>query len=330
MGTFMTRDADSVFTLDDTVLLSTATSNGSDEGNYHAGKLVLSNNSRLTYSAEWKVEATGVVEMDATCSITAPMISGTGKIVIDARTVADVEKQVIFADMGRFDGRIEVVGGDYEIVADGVVIRKPSAYAFFGGFYYETFKDAFDAAVESDVSKASISVLGDSVVNYEMEIPAGKSISLDLGGKTLAKADGAKIVVDNAIVKIANGTLPGFSASDVEIKGDSVATFPSGTVDLADFADTFYKVTNADGSVSVATVFRSFIQVESGVPCIGFLKNATSEYKVYGKVELTDADWTLVEMDVAEDVVSNNPALPLKWYAPAGDAYRFFKVEKVD
>ena len=33
-----------MFTLDDTVLLSTATSNGSDEGNYHAGKLVLSNN----------------------------------------------------------------------------------------------------------------------------------------------------------------------------------------------------------------------------------------------------------------------------------------------
>ena len=158
----------------------------------------------------------------------------------------------------------------------------------------------------------------------------GEGGTLDLGGKTLAKADGAKIVVDNAIVKFANGTLSGFSASDVEIKGDSVATFPAGTVELSAFADTFYKVTNADGSVSVATVFRSFIQVESGVPCIGFLKNATSEYKVYGKVELTDADWTLVEMNVAEDVVSDNPALPLKWHAPTGDAYRFFKVEKVD
>ena len=329
VGAFMTRDSDSVFALRNTKFLSTATSNGTDEGNYHAGKLVL-DGSALTYSAEWKVEATGVVEMDATSSITAPVITGTGTIKIDARTVADTEKQVIFADMGGFAGRIEVVGGDYEIVADGVVISKPSAYAFFGGFYYETFKDAFDAAVESDVSKASISVLGDSVVNYEMEIPAGKSISLDLGGKTLAKADGAKIVVDNAIVKFANGALSGFSASDVEIKGDSVATFPSGTIDLADFADSFYKTTNEDGSVSVATKFRSFIQVESGVPCIGFLKNATSEYKVYGKAELTDADWELLEMDSAEDVVSSNPALPLKWFEPVDNTFRFFKVEMVE
>ena len=331
MGTFMTRDADSVFTLDDTVLLSTATSNGSDEGNYHAGKLVLSNNSRLTYSAEWKVEATGVVEMDATCSITAPMISGTGKIVIDARTVADIEKQVIFADMTGFTGAIEVVGGDtYQIVDTGVIIRRPAAYAYFDGYYYDTFKDAFDAAVESDMGNISIGVLGDSVVDYALEIPAGKSIVLDLGGKTLAKADGAKIVVDNAIVKFANGTLSGFSASDVEIKGDSVATFPANTVDLADFADSFYKTTNEDGSVSVATKFRSFIQVESGVPYIGFLKNATSEYKVYGKLELTDADWTLVEMVVAEDVVSDYPALPLKWFVPAMDTFRFFKVEMVE
>ena len=329
MGTFMTRDADSVFTLDDTVLLSTATSNGSDEGNYHAGKLVLSNNSRLTYSAEWKVEATGVVEMDATCSITAPMISGTGKIVIDARTVADIEKQVIFADMTGFTGAIEVVGGDtYQIVDTGVIIRRPTAYAYFDGYYYDTFKDAFNAAVESGMSKVLIGVLGDSTVGT-MEIPAGKSIVLDLGGNTLAKADGAKIVVDNAIVKFANGALDGFSASDVEIKGDSVATFPADTVDLSAFADTFYKTTNEDGSVSVATKFRSFIQVESGVPCIGFLKNATSEYKVYGKAELTDADWTLVDM-AAADVVSDYPALPLKWFVPAVDTFRFFKVEMVE
>ena len=178
------------------------------------------------------------------------------------------------------------------------------------------------------MSKVLIGVLGDSTVGT-MEIPAGKSIVLDLGGNTLAKADGAKIVVDNAIVKFANGALDGFSASDVEIKGDSVATFPANTVDLADFAGSFYKTTNEDGSVSVATKFRSFIQVESGVPCIGFLKNATSEYKVYGKVELTDADWTLVDM-AAADVVSDYPALPLKWFVPAVDTFRFFKVEMVE
>jgi hypothetical protein len=60
------------------------------------------------------------------------------------------------------------------------------------------------------------------------------------------------------------------------------------------------------------------------------LKNATSEYKVYGKAELTDADWTLVEMDIEEGVVSDNPALPLKWHAPVAGEYRFFKVEMIE
>ncbi|MBQ3097755.1 MAG: hypothetical protein IJC66_06315, partial [Kiritimatiellae bacterium] len=296
---------------------------GASTFNFLKGTKVTANTITLKY-------ADSVINTDLTSEIKASKIIGMGTIKIDARTVVDTEKQMIFADMSEFTGRIEVVGGDYEIVADGVVITKNTANAFFDGYYYETFKGAFTAAVESDKGKASITVLGNSAVDYEMEIPAGKSIILDLGGKTLAKADGAKIVVDNAIVKIANGTLSGFSASDVEIKGDSVATFPSGTVDLAGFADSFYKTTNEDGSVSVATKFRSFIQVESGVPCIGFLKNATSEYKVYGKVELTDADWTLVEMDVPEVVVSDNPALPLKWHAPVAGEYRFFKVEMIE
>ena len=41
VGTFMTRDKDSQFILTDTKLLSTTTFNGTDEGNYHAGKLEL-------------------------------------------------------------------------------------------------------------------------------------------------------------------------------------------------------------------------------------------------------------------------------------------------
>ena len=286
-------------------------------------------NSSVLDVAKLTLGAGNTIALDATSSINSTTITGSGKIVIDARTVADTEKQVIFADMSGFNGTITVEGGTYEKLNNGVVIKREVANAYFDGYYYNKFEDAFADAMDSDMSKVSISVLGDSTVGT-MEIPAGKSIVLDLGGKMLTKAAGAKIVVDNAIVKFANGTLDGFSASDVEIKGDSVATFPADTVELSAFADTFYKTTNEDGSVSVATKFRSFIQVESGVPCIGFLKNATSEYKVYGKAELTDADWTLVEMDVEEGVVSDNPALPLKWHAPVAGEYRFFKVEMIE
>ena len=65
------------------------------------------------------------------------------------------------------------------------------------------------------------------------------------------------------------------------------------------------------------------------MPCVGFLKDKSSNYRVYGKVNLTDSEWILLKMPAVDGVISKDPALPLKWFAPGEgeEAYHFFKVE---
>ncbi len=111
MGTFMTRDADSVFTISDSKVLSTTTTNGNDEGNYNAGTLNLIN-SDLVYSAP--VVNTGKIVVDTNSSITAPSISGTGVIEVDVSNYSgygDLES-VINADLSGFTGEVKAIGGD--------------------------------------------------------------------------------------------------------------------------------------------------------------------------------------------------------------------------
>ena len=120
MGTFMTRDADSKFTLKNSKVLSTTASNGTDEGNYNKGELTLEN-STLTYSAEFKHEA-GTINLDLNSSITAPKMSGVGTININAEGVA-AEVLVVKANMSGFTGAINVEGGKYEITDEGLVVK---------------------------------------------------------------------------------------------------------------------------------------------------------------------------------------------------------------
>ncbi len=118
-GTFMTRDADSAFILANTKLLSTTTSNGTDEGNYNEGVITLIN-SILTYNAQ--LTNNGTIKLDANSCLTAPSIVGTGKLIIDA-TGLTADKIVIKADLSGFIGTIEVIGAaTYEITDDGLVV----------------------------------------------------------------------------------------------------------------------------------------------------------------------------------------------------------------
>ena len=121
MGTFMTRDADSKFVLKNSKVLSTTTSNGTDEGNYNKGELTLVNSS-LTYSAEFKHEA-GVINLNLNSLLTAPKLSGAGKIYVDATGIT-TPVTVIKADMSDFTGTITVEGGSFEIINEDLVIKE--------------------------------------------------------------------------------------------------------------------------------------------------------------------------------------------------------------
>ena len=124
-GTFMTRDADSVFTLDNTVLLSTTTTNGTDEGNYQAGLLKITNGSSLTYSAE--MVNTGTIVIDGTSTLNGTWINNAnGTIIIDAAGITELTKVIDLNGNAALTGKVTVenlaAGMDYILADDGDVI----------------------------------------------------------------------------------------------------------------------------------------------------------------------------------------------------------------
>ena len=183
-GTFMTRDEDSVFNFTNTKLFSSTTFNGNDEGNYHAGKLVLSG-SELTYSAPLVMED-GTIEMDANSTITAPAVTGTGKIVIDASGFAAGSKIVIAGDLTTgYTGEIEVIGAPYEITDAGLVIK--TAVASVNGTLYASVLEAMAAAIKNGASEVKIltdvreKLTADTewILNADLTITADKAVVVD-------------------------------------------------------------------------------------------------------------------------------------------------------
>ena len=135
-GTFMTKDSDSAFILTNTKLLSTTTTNGTDESNYNKGVITLVN-SILTYNAQLTND--GTIKLDANSCLTAPSIVGTGKFIIDATNLT-ADKLVINADLSGFNGTIEIVGNKgakYELTSEGVMVKLVTAsledvFSFYG------------------------------------------------------------------------------------------------------------------------------------------------------------------------------------------------------
>ena len=120
----MTRDADSTFTLINTKLLSTTTTNGNDEGNYNAGALVLQN-STLTYSAA--LVNTGSIQLDLTSLLTAPAFTGNGKFIIDVTGIGLEPVTIVKGNFSGFNGTIELINEDnatYKITEEGIVVYR--------------------------------------------------------------------------------------------------------------------------------------------------------------------------------------------------------------
>ena len=121
-GVLMTNDANSAFNFENCVVLSKATSNGSDDKNQNAGVMTLVNTS-FTYNA--KFTNVGTINLDLKSVLAAPSIAGDGTIKVDATGVME-EVVVIAGDMSAFTGTIEVVDGDYKITDAGLVVYNAS------------------------------------------------------------------------------------------------------------------------------------------------------------------------------------------------------------
>ena len=120
---------------------------------------------------------------------------------------------------GRFDADIsKYIPSDYVQSADGTVekLGETNADAKVGDTYYKTLTDAVKAA-----DNATVTLLKD--VTEDVTIPAGKTITLDLNGKTLTN------VKDHTILNNGNLTIAGTGKVD-NISHAKGALYNKGTV----------------------------------------------------------------------------------------------------
>ena len=195
MGTFMTRDADSKFTLKDSKVLSTTTTNGTDEGNYNAGELVLENSS-LTYSAA--VINTGTIEIGAASTLTAPAVTNEGTInftALDSKLVTATEGLTIKLDEAYPDHKVVYKDVAY-VVVEKVYVAK------IGEQGYESLAEALDAVENGE----TIELLGTEGSEISKEIDFTEDIEFTITGN--APNYGLPIVTfQNATVNIKDATI---------------------------------------------------------------------------------------------------------------------------
>ena len=118
-GVLMTNDASSSFTFENSVVLSKAENNGTDDKNQNAGVMTLTN-TQFTYSAAFT--NVGTLNLDLSSKLTAPSVTGNGIINIDATDFDGNEICVISANMASFEGVINVEGAHYMKKDNGIYV----------------------------------------------------------------------------------------------------------------------------------------------------------------------------------------------------------------
>ena len=223
IGTFMTRDTDSKFTLKNSKVLSTATSNGTDEGNYNAGELTLDKSS-LTYSAEFA--NTGTLNIGESSTFTAPSVVNNGAInftALSAKLDTDTEGLTIVDQVNNPDYKVVYKEGAYQFVEKVYVAQ-------IGENKYESLQEAVEAAQNDEI----ITLLVD-VEQADGVIIDSKNIVVDLNGKTFTVTEGANT-----------------SNRNFKIKGTSVVTIKNGTMVAAgDYDSGAYGTVRTEGAANV-------------------------------------------------------------------------------
>ena len=270
MGTFMTRDADSKFTLKDSKVLSTTTTNGTDEGNYNAGKLVLENSS-LTYSAA--VINTGTIEIGAASTLTAPAVTNEGTInftALDSKLVTDTEGLTIKLDEAYPDHKVVYKDRAY-VVVEKVYVAK------IGEQGYESLAEAATAAQDGETIQllwnegdAAISMEG-TVCGKTVTITGTANVDWSKGWFYVGRngaADG-KVIFDNAnLTSVSNSSAYGINVSGR--KKGSTDTY-NGTVEFKNSTVVLDYLIQKN----VMTLDKSTLTVKNGCSLTGRPANET-------------------------------------------------------
>ena len=177
IGQFMTRDTDSEFTLDNTNLLSTATTNGTDEGNYNAGTLNITNGSNLTYSFKMFNEGTGIINVNNATFIAPEIVNSniiniSGESAIDSKVTGDgwinMDTVILDKDTNIQGGKVRFTNG--ESTLDGAIIKGNAFQVGLGGYM---LKDERENAADVVVNVNNNSYINAADVDFYGWIGSG-------------------------------------------------------------------------------------------------------------------------------------------------------------
>ena len=194
--------------------------------------------------------------------------------------------------------------------------------------------ESVEAAVASVLDSADavnggeIALLKNATVESDLTVAGTRNLFFDLGANKLTLASGKKFALENVnVMFLGIGSLEGFTAENIEIDDTSVLTLPASAQLLAASLEAAgkYVTLNDDGTWSVANRFEIRIQIVDGQPCLGFLEDVRRTYTVESSSDFST--WTAVDASVSADgaVAVEDPAVPLKWKAPASG--QFFRVK---
>ena len=215
-GVLMTNDASSSFTFENSVVLSKAENNGTDDKNQNAGVMTLTN-TQFTYSAAFT--NVGNLNIGEYSTFTAPSVVNNGAInftALSAKLVTLTEGLTIVDQVNNADYKVVYKEGAYQFVQKAYVAQIDN------GDKFETLKEAVDAVEDG----GTITLIANETFTENNRYDNGgwwdglgysgdKSFTIDLGGFTIGqdgalndylmwfKNDGAK---DNTIT-LKNGTL---------------------------------------------------------------------------------------------------------------------------
>lgn len=147
-------------------------------------KFDIKNNSDVTTNSLTLSYADSVLTIDMSSKLNAKTITGAGKIVIDATGYQAGDACPIVGDASAFTGTIEVVNGDLIAeVTDTGAIELKEVVAKIGEVSYTSLA----AAVEDAQTGDTVTLLADVALDAPITVAAGKTVTLDLNGKTISQ-----------------------------------------------------------------------------------------------------------------------------------------------
>ena len=326
--------------------------NNNGEQRRGASKFVIKNSSKVTTDKLTLSYADSELAIDASSSLAATEIVGEGKIIIDATGMTAGVVSTISGNASRFTGTIEVINNDSleAKIEDGKIVLVAKPVAAIGEKKYSTLQEALADAKEGD----TITLLENIELTETVTVPAGKTVALDLNGKTVSGnansgedsllfvSNTAKLTVKDSGTGGKLTIAPGTSNVGYVVDLEGKLILESGTIEMTGEWSIGYGVDVRPNAWGTPYTEETTFTMNGGkiVSSDGAVRVASSSADSYNNIVASftmnggeiDADWDGVfvqQSNAAWDVLKvtinggtiKSDLNPIRFYGPAATSY---------